>query len=53
MAELSRELSVPIDTLRYWRLHGTGPKAGRLGRRVLYRRVDVDKWLDESFDKAM
>lgn len=30
---------------RYWRHLGTGPKSFRLGRRVLYRRHDVERWL--------
>lgn len=37
----------PVATLRYWRHLGTGPKGFRLGRRVVYRRHDVEQWLSE------
>lgn len=32
------------STVRYWRQRGTGPRAVRVGRRVLYARADVDAW---------
>ena len=32
-------------TLERHRLAGTGPKFVRLGRRVLYRREDVEEWI--------
>jgi predicted DNA-binding transcriptional regulator AlpA len=31
--------------LRYWRHIGQGPKGTKFGRRVLYRRSDVDAWV--------
>lgn len=37
-------------TVRYWRHCGTGPLAGKVGRRVLYRESDVTAWLDQRFD---
>ena len=36
----------PSETVRYWRHTGYGPPSFRLGRRVLYRRSDVEAWLD-------
>ncbi|MCX2934721.1 helix-turn-helix domain-containing protein [Mycobacterium sp. CVI_P3] len=40
---------VSPDTLRYWRHTGTaGPPSFKLGRRVLYRRSDVDAWLQAA-----
>jgi hypothetical protein len=34
-------------TLRYWRALGEGgPASFKLGRRVMYRRADVEKWLE-------
>jgi excisionase family DNA binding protein len=44
-AELAEMLRAPEQTLRYWRWKGTGPKGIKVGRRVLYRRSDVDAWL--------
>jgi DNA-binding transcriptional MerR regulator len=38
----------PESTVRYWRYCGTGPSCFRVGRRVLYRRVDVEQWLAEQ-----
>jgi DNA-binding transcriptional MerR regulator len=40
---------LPEATLRYWRHVGIGPPSARLGRRVVYRRADVDAWIDEQF----
>jgi excisionase family DNA binding protein len=34
------------DTIRYWRHCGRGPRSFRVGRRVLYDRSDVERWLD-------
>lgn len=38
----------PLSTIRYWRYCGTGPRSFRVGRRVLYRRADVEEWLLEQ-----
>ncbi len=32
------------STIRYWRHGGYGPMGVRIGRRVLYRRSDVEAW---------
>nr|WP_257720753.1 helix-turn-helix domain-containing protein [Mycobacterium sp. JS623] len=38
-----------VGTLRYWRHIGSGgPPSIKLGRRVLYRRSEVDAWLKEA-----
>ena len=39
-------------TVRYWRCMGTGPQAFKVGRRVLYRRADVEKWLEDHYQAA-
>ncbi len=40
---------LPEGTLRYWRAVGTGgPPSFKLGRRVMYRQADVERWLDEA-----
>lgn len=50
-AEVADYLKTPPATLRFWRHKGTGPKGFRLGgRRVMYRRQDVDAWLMEQID---
>ncbi|MDR3658245.1 MAG: helix-turn-helix domain-containing protein [Mycobacterium sp.] len=49
MAEVAAITRLSQGTLRYWRYAGTGgPPSVKLGRRVIYRRVDVEKWLEES-----
>jgi DNA-binding transcriptional MerR regulator len=45
VAELTR---APVSTVRYWRHVGVGPASFRLGRRVVYRLCDVERWLDEK-----
>ncbi len=46
ITEAADVLRAPVATLRYWRHLGTGPNSFRLGRRVLYRRVDLSTWID-------
>lgn len=35
-------------TLYGWRHRGVGPPSVRPGRRVIYRRADVERWLEEE-----
>jgi DNA-binding transcriptional MerR regulator len=44
-AEVADLTRAPQSTVRYWRFCGTGPCSFRVGRRVLYRRADVQRWL--------
>jgi excisionase family DNA binding protein len=46
--ELAAYIRTPAETVRYWRHMGAGPKAFKLGRRVLYDRADVQEWLAEA-----
>lgn len=46
-AEVALLTRAPVSTVRYWRHCGTGPRSFRLGKRVVYRRTDVDRWLSE------
>ncbi len=49
MPEVSELLRTPVETLRYWRSIGAGPRSAKVGRRVVYREVDVRAWLDEQY----
>jgi hypothetical protein len=40
----------PLATLRYWRHLGIGPLLFRLGRRVVYRRSDLQDWITAEED---
>lgn len=48
LTEAATVLRTPVATLRYWRHLGIGPAGFRLGRRVLYRRQDLDRWVEEQ-----
>ncbi len=50
ITEAAELLRAPVATLRYWRHLGTGPASFRLGRRVLYRREDLNAWIDACHD---
>lgn len=48
VAEVAAMTRLSEGTLRYWRYAGSGgPQSIKLGRRVMYRRTDVEKWLQE------
>lgn len=46
------ELKRPVDTVRYWRKTGRGPRFVRIGRRLVCRRSDLDAWLEQQFTEA-
>jgi len=47
-AEVASITRAPVASVRYWRFSGTGPRSFRLGRRVVYRRTEVEAWLAEQ-----
>lgn len=44
--EVAAELRQQTSTLYGWRARKVGPKAFKVGRRLLYRRSQLDAWLD-------
>lgn len=46
-AELATRLGVSVETVRWWRKQGTGPRAVKVGRRVFYSEHDVRQWIDK------
>ncbi len=46
--ETAALLRTPPGSLRYWRHVGKGPSWVRIGRRVLYRRADVEAWVAQQ-----
>lgn len=52
MHEVSELTGVPVNTLRRWRRDKTGPRSGTLGGRVVYRRSDLEKWVDDQLAEA-
>jgi len=51
-AEVAEALRAPVETVRYWRHVGKGPKSFKAGRRVLYREDDVLAWIESQMDAA-
>jgi len=47
VAEITR---IPLATLRFYRHNGTGPKSFRLGNRVVYKRTDVEAWIESRYN---
>jgi predicted DNA-binding transcriptional regulator AlpA len=45
--QVSAMTGVPVGTLRYWRHADLGPASFTLGRRVVYRREEVLRWIRE------
>jgi len=48
LEEAAAVLRTPVATLRYRRHLGVGPDGFRLGRGVVYRCQDVDRWVAEG-----
>ena len=46
--DLERLTGTAASTWRYWAHIGTGPKSFKLGRRRVWRRSEVLRWLDEQ-----
>lgn len=47
--EAAERLHTPISTLRFWRSQSTGPRSGRIGRRIFYRESELSAWIDQQF----
>jgi excisionase family DNA binding protein len=43
--EVADRLRTSPETVRYWRHRGEGPPSWKCGRRVLYSREDLDRWI--------
>lgn len=48
IGEAADYLRKPVETLRKWRSQGYGPRAAKAGRSLLYRRAEIDRWLQEQ-----
>lgn len=46
--------TVKAATLRWWRYEnkGRGPRSFKLGRRLVYRKCDVEAWLDAQYNAS-
>lgn len=41
-----------VRTLKNWRSQGRGPRYHKIGNRVLYRRSDVQEWIDTESERV-
>lgn len=49
LEEVSELTGVPLNTLRFYRATGKGPKMWKLAGRVVAYRDDVLEWLDAQY----
>lgn len=46
--EVAQYLRVGVNTLEQWRSRGKGPAFVRVGRRVRYRRREIEEWMEHQ-----
>lgn len=51
--EAAEALRTNTNTLAYWRVKGIGPNSARIGRRVVYRRSDVEQYIADQFAESV
>jgi excisionase family DNA binding protein len=51
--EVAKITNTQINTVRYWRATGQGPRFARIGRRVMARRSEVEAWIEAQFEGAV
>jgi excisionase family DNA binding protein len=44
--EAAAYLRVSVETLRYWRVVGTGPRAAKVGKHLRYRPEELRRWVE-------
>ena len=52
LPETATYLNMTEKALRWLRFSEQAPKAAKIGGRVMWRRRDVDAWLDQQFEKS-
>jgi hypothetical protein len=48
LSQASDYLSIPANTLRWWRTCNEGPRSYALGRKVFYDVCDLDRWVESQ-----
>jgi predicted DNA-binding transcriptional regulator AlpA len=46
--QVSETTGIPVGTLRFWRHTNQGPASFALGRKVVYRRSELEAWIAEQ-----
>ena len=52
LAEVAAILRVPVNTLRWWRQCGDGPRFFKIGRHLLTTIGDLRAWIDDQKNDA-
>ena len=50
LEEVSELTRIPVPSLRFYRHAGKGPKSFRLGNRVVYKKADVEAWIEQRYN---
>ena len=50
LPEAAAYLNMTEKALRWQRYIGEAPRAAKIGGRVMFRRRDIDSWLDQKFE---
>lgn len=50
--ETAQFLRVPLATLRHWIATSQAPPSAKIGRRRMFRRADLEKFVDDKFKVA-
>jgi len=50
LREVAALTGVPINTLRFYRSQGGGPRSFLLAGRVVYKASDVEAWIEASYE---
>lgn len=50
--EVAEQLRKSLASFRYMLHRGDGPRSAKIGGRLMFRRSDVDAWLDAQFDES-
>jgi len=48
LSEVAAILRVPVNTLRWWRQRGGGPRFFKIGRRLVTTIGDLRAWIEEQ-----
>lgn len=47
--EIAERTHLSVDTIRWYRHTGAGPRTFRLGRRVFAKESDVEAWIEAQY----
>jgi len=47
--DLAGIVHAPVRTLYEWHQRGYGPMPARIGKKLMYRKVDVERFVEDAF----